>query len=210
VELAGAPKERVADALFNRGVAKGMLGDRRGASDDFTAVVELEGAPRERVAQALVNRGVASKALDRNVDAIADWSKVLDLEAGGDAVVGAAAANLFRLHWQDGSANQGNEALDRFAAFLAKQPSDQRAAKLTSFLAQLASPTLRQGWAQAASRLFEAQPPEAKQALTFLEPVCAILEGGGRHLLDPLPPEQREFALSVLSRFEPAERPLSS
>jgi len=29
----------VADALFNRGVAKGMLGDRRGASDDFTAVV---------------------------------------------------------------------------------------------------------------------------------------------------------------------------
>lgn len=210
VELQGAAPESVANALFNRGCAKGRLGDNGGAVADYSAVVDLGGAPKERVAAALVNRGTAKAALGREPDAFADWSKVLDMELGGDAVVGAAAANLFRHRWQDGSTSLANEALDRFGTHLAKQPSDQRAARLTSFLARLAAPALRRGWALAAHRLFEAQPPEAKQSLAFLEPVCAVLEGGGRHLLDPLPPEQREFALSVLSRFEPAERPFSA
>jgi hypothetical protein len=74
--------------------------------------------------------------------------------------------------------------------------------KLTEFLARFASPAMRVGWPHAARRLLGAQPPETKQALGFLEPVCTILEGGEKSLLDPLPPEQREFALKVLARFD--------
>lgn len=210
IALEGAPKEQVAHALINRGVAKVKLGDSHGAVADFTAVVRLEGAPKERVAQALVNRGVANEALARKLDAIVDWSKVLDLEAGGEAVVGAAAGALFRLRWQDGYVKEANETLDWFAGYRSEQARDQRAAGVISFLARLASPTLRQGWAHAARRLFESQPLDVKQTLTFLEPLCAVLEGGERNLLDPLPPEQREFALSVLSRFEPDQKPSTS
>jgi hypothetical protein len=41
--------------------------------------------------------------------------------------------------------------------------------------------------------------------LGFLDPVCTVLEGGEKSLLDPLPPEQREFALKVLARFDAAK-----
>ena len=68
--------------------------------------------------------------------------------------------------------------------------------------ARLASPAMRQGWLHAARRLLGAQPPETRQTLGFLEPVCTILEGGEKSLLDPLPPEQREFALKVLARCD--------
>jgi len=61
---------------------------------------------------------------------------------------------------------------------------------------------MRQGWLHAARRLLGAQPPETRQTLGFLEPVCTILEGGEKSLLDPLPPEQREFALKVLARCD--------
>jgi len=68
---------------------------------------------------------------------------------------------------------------------------------LTEFLARLASPKMRQGWLHAAHRLLGAQSPETRLSLGFLEPVCAVLEGGEKSLLDPLPPEQREFALTI-------------
>jgi hypothetical protein len=92
--------------------------------------------------------------------------------------------------------------LDRLAQHLATKPTDQRVLKLTEFLARLASPKMRLGWLHAARRLLGAQPTETRQALGFLEPVCTILEGGEKSLLDPLPPEQREFALKVLARFD--------
>ena len=66
------------------------------------------------------------------------------------------------------------------------------------FLARLASPTMRQAWLHAARRLLGAQPPEIRQALGFLEPVCKVLEGGEKRLLDPLPPEQRECVASAI------------
>jgi hypothetical protein len=44
--------------------------------------------------------------------------------------------------------------------------------------------------------------PEVAEALRFLEPVCEVLEGKNRAVLDGLPPEQREFAENVLKSFE--------
>jgi hypothetical protein len=100
--------------------------------------------------------------------------------------------------------------LDRLAQHLAARPSDQRVLKLTEFLARLASPAMREGWVHAARRLLGAQPPETREALGFLDPVCAVLEGGEKSLLDPLPPEQREFAFKVLARFDADKTPQAS
>jgi hypothetical protein len=89
-------------------------------------------------------------------------------------------------------------------------PLDQKAFKLMEFLARLASPDVRLGWIHAARRLLAAQPPEVRRTLAFLETVCAVLEGGEKSLLDPLPPEQREFALRVLARFDEEKAPLAA
>lgn len=201
----GASKDRVSLALFCRGGTRETLGDRQGAVADYTELLRIEGVPEHQVAAALFRRGAVCAALGRMADAIADWSEVVRLGAAGDPFVGEAAGNLFCLHWESGSKDEANAALDRFAGHLAGQPPDQRSSELTSLLTQLASPALRDRWVHAARRLMATQSPEVKEALTFLEPVCAVLEGGGRHLLDPLRPEQREFALSVLSRFESTE-----
>ena len=210
VTLEGAPKEPVARALVNRGVAKARLGDLQGAVTDYTAVVALQDAPKEQVAKAMVNRGFTSLRLGHKASAIADWTAVLELGTGFEDGVSVAAERLFRLYWLDGAAKEANNTLDRLAQHLATKPSDQRVLKVMEFLARLASLGMRQGWPQAARRLLAAQPPETRQALGFLEPVCTVLEGGEKSLLDPLPPEQREFALKVLARFDAEKIPAAA
>jgi tetratricopeptide (TPR) repeat protein len=202
VTLEGAPKAEMAQALVNRGVTKWMLGDTPGALADYTAVVTLEDAPKAEVAKALFNRGLANLPLGQKASAIRDWTAVLELRTDFEEGINAATQNLFLLYWQDRAVNEANNALDRLTQHLATKPSDQRVLKLTEFLARLASPAMRQGWLHAARRLLGAQLPETRQALAFLEPVCAVLEGGEISRLDPLPPEQREFALKVLARFD--------
>ena len=39
------------------------------------------------------------------------------------------------------------------------------------------------------------------EAINFFEPVCRVLEGQDRSLLDALPPELREFALDMPAKF---------
>jgi tetratricopeptide (TPR) repeat protein len=202
VTLEGAPKELVGKALFNRGVIKGRLGNAQGELADFTAVVTLEGAPKDQLAKALVGRGFANLALDQKASAIADWTAVLELPTPFEDGISMAAESLFRLYYLDGVTDEANNTLDRFAQHLATMLPEVRTLKLTGFLARLASPVMRRGWTHAARRLIGVQPPETRQALGFLEPVCAVLEGGEKSLLDPLPPEQREFALNVLTRFD--------
>ncbi len=69
----------MAQALVNRGVTKGGLGDTQGALADYTAVVTLEGAPKKEVAGALVNRGVAKGRLGDTQGELADYAAVLTL-----------------------------------------------------------------------------------------------------------------------------------
>ncbi len=93
VELAGAPKEQVAKALLNRGVAKGMAGDLPGALADCTAVVELAGAPKEQVAQALFNRGVTKGNTGDHAGARADFTAVVEMDGAPAEQVAHALAN---------------------------------------------------------------------------------------------------------------------
>jgi hypothetical protein len=61
---------------------------------------------------------------------------------------------------------------------------------------------MKDAWPTAWRILAETQRPEITEALDFLKPVCDVLEGKDRTMLDGLPPEQREFAEDVLKRFE--------
>jgi hypothetical protein len=141
--------------------------------------------------------------LDDPRRAVADFSSAIELGESAPGITLAAFANRFRVEWLEERTDDANRTLGRFSRHLATQSADQRPVRLMAFLAQIAAPELRLGWAHAARRLFESQPPEAQQPLAFLEPVSAILEGGARALLDPLPPEQREFTLHVLGRLQP-------
>jgi hypothetical protein len=70
------------------------------------------------------------------------------------------------------------------------------------FLNWITAPGLKDAWAAAWRVLAGTSRPEVAEALHFLEPVCAVLEGKDRAVLDGLPPEQREFAENVLKSFE--------
>jgi hypothetical protein len=67
----------LAEALVERGICKGALGDHEGALTDFSAVVVLDEVPRELVAMALFNRGVAKGMLGDAQGEIADYTAVV-------------------------------------------------------------------------------------------------------------------------------------
>jgi hypothetical protein len=84
--------------------------------------------------------------------------------------------------------------------------SPARTDNLVVWLAGLAEPDLREAWPVAWRYLAHNQPPDVVEALEVFRPVCEVLERGDRSLLDPLPPERREFAERVLERFEPTRQ----
>ena len=201
VELLGGGKGRAAnytvpDKLFSIWYQMRYLNQNRRRIELFVEVLRIWFEAEERFAtiQSLtkLEGGASPSALHDSAQTTENF-----------AVSGAITAeSIFRQYWLDGPTNEANNTLDRFSQHLASEPPDQRVLKLTELLARLASPAMRQGWLHAARRLLGAQPPETRQALEFLVPVCAVLEGAEKRLLDPLPPEQREFALEVLARFD--------
>ena len=78
------------EALNNRGVAKGELGDLEGEILDHSAVVGLAGAPVEEVAIALVGRGLTKGQLGDVEGGIADYGAVVALEGAPVAQVAEA------------------------------------------------------------------------------------------------------------------------
>jgi hypothetical protein len=81
----------VAQALNNRGVRKGQLGDSDGEMQDYSAVIEMADAPPEQIAKALNNRGVRKGQLGDRQSAIealkasAEIFGALEMETEEDA-----------------------------------------------------------------------------------------------------------------------------
>lgn len=141
------------------------------------------------------------------IPAIADWKAALESETSNDEASEVAVAGLFRLHWEAGATEEAAKVLDQLARRLAALAPEARVLALARLLSRLASPETRQSWPYAVRRLLATQPQEVVQALAFFEAACAVLEGGEKSVLDPLPPEQRELAFRVLKRLG-AERPI--
>ena len=83
----------VAQALLNRGVAKGEQEDIDGEIADLTAAVELAGAPADQVALALVNRGITKAQLEDTDGAIVDLTAVVELAGAPAERVAKALVN---------------------------------------------------------------------------------------------------------------------
>jgi len=197
-----AAKDQVALALFNRGVARGQFGDIRGAISDYTATIELEGAPKEGVMRALFNRGIIFHSQDKTSTAIEDLLKVIDLAVMADDMAVHAAKIAYGILWLCEDYSGAKAVVTKLGGVLNSAPKELASASALRFLNSIAAPMMKDAW-PAAWRILAGTPrPELAEALHFLEPVCAVLEGKERAILDGLPPEQREFAENVLRRFD--------
>ena len=65
----------MAEAYYNRGVAKNDLGQHKAAIEDYDAALRL----KPDLAEAYNNRGVANALLGRRDEAQRDWQEALDL-----------------------------------------------------------------------------------------------------------------------------------
>ena len=74
-----ASSRQKAQALYNRGVTYGRMGDSEREIADYTAVLQMPDAPAEQKAQALVNRGVTYGQGGDSERAIADYTAVLQM-----------------------------------------------------------------------------------------------------------------------------------
>lgn len=202
IEMEGAPKEKVGRALVSRGVAKGKLSDTQGAISDYTAVIEMMGVSNEKLAWALFNRGLTFLHRDEASAAIADWLKVIDLGIMTDNLAVDAANLGYRTLWVGKDYSRAKVVVTKLGGVLNSASKELACATALRFLSSIASPIMKDAWPTAWRVLAETPRPEIAEALHFLEPVCAVLEGKDRAILDGLPPEQREFAENVLRSFD--------
>ena len=202
IEMDGVLVEDIARALVNRGVIKRLMGDVQGAISDWSAVIDTAGAPNEQIARALFSRWLICRHQDKVFDAVEDLFKVIDLAVMTDDAAVHAAKIAYAILWLRKDYSGAKTVVTKLGGVLNSVPKELARAAALRFLNSIASPGMRDAWPTAWRALVETQPSEAAEALHFLEPVCAVLEGKERTVLDGLPPEQREFAENVLKSFE--------
>ena len=209
LELKGLSTEDLASILLCRGITKKGLGDTQGATSDVSAVIQMKDAPQEILARALFLRG--SIYMEQvPAQAIADWIQVFDLGIKAEDMFSVAAEIAFGLSIATKDQTSAENVLTKFAAALNSLKQEQASEIALRFLNSFASSVMNDAWPIGWRILLANLKPEIAEAVKFLEPVCDVLEGKDRSLLDALPPEQREFALEVLAKFtpEPKNKPV--
>ena len=197
--LPSVPVAARARALVNRGVSKGQQGDVEGEIADYTAAIDLPGAPAKSVARARLHRGNRIAVDGRVEDAIVDWQEAARNPAVGVGIRSAASGELLK----------AVSRIDRFEDSLAfvRSMADgldamERVRFILGVVRALSVPGMQTVWPRVYRRLSENQPPEVADRLQIIAPVCEVLETGDRSVLDPLPPEVRQFAQELVSGFE--------
>ncbi len=206
IKMEGARAEQIARALVNRGIAKRQLDELQGAIADYTAAIELEDAPKEQVTRALVHRGVLRLEKDSTLPAFSDLLEAASSGITTNNLMSYAAAVAISAGQFDDIKSWIELVLQKFSAALQTLTNTKAREAALSFLNTLATPESEEVWPNVWRNLFAKLNPEVAETISFLEPVCRVLEGQDRTLLDALPPEQREFALEVLTKFEPKEK----
>jgi tetratricopeptide (TPR) repeat protein/energy-coupling factor transporter ATP-binding protein EcfA2 len=202
IEMEGAPKEQVASALVNRTVANGQLGDMQGVISDYTAMIEMVGISKQQLSRALFHRGLTFHQQGKTSAAIEDLLKVIDLAEMTEDLMARATMVAYGVLWHRKDYSGAKAVVTKLCGVLKSAPKEFACATVLGFLYSIAVPTMNDAWLTAWHVLAETQRPEIVEALQFLEPVCAVLEGKERTVLDGLPPEQREFAENVLKSFD--------
>ena len=155
---------------------------------------------------ALLNRTIALMPGRDTQKALDDLFAVMDLGVMTHNLVSYAAEMATILAWNSNDVERVRVTLKKFSAITSQFPGEMPGEETIRLLSRLASPAMKEAWIFAWRTLVENPTPEISFALEFFKPVCEILEGQDRSLLDALPPEQREFAQSVLVRFNKVKK----
>ncbi len=123
-------------------------------------------------------------------------------DAGAPQLLRESATAAFAASWRRDDQTASRIVLEKFSRALGKLATEAAREISLRFLRTIATPEMKHGWPVAWQILAQGAQPEVAEALKIFEPVCAILSGKNRSLLDALPPEQREFVQEVLARFE--------
>jgi len=201
-EMEDARVQDVARALVNRGVTKRRLGDIQGSISDWSAVIDMVGVPNEQLARALFSRWLIFRHQDKSLATVEDLLKVIDLAVMTDDLVVHAANIAFCILWLRKDYSGAKAVVMKLAGVLNSASNELARATALRFLNTITSPGLKEAWPTAWRVLAESSRAEVAEALSFLKPVCDVLEGKERAILNGLPPEQREFAENVLKSFD--------
>jgi tetratricopeptide (TPR) repeat protein len=207
IAMEDVPAAEMAQALGIRAFAKLQLGDVKGGLADGERVIHLDGAPKEAVAKILFLRATNSLRGGNTSEAIADFVKILDLGVADAEIIAGSGSAAFGLISLQHDKHQADRVFTQFVSVLNSLSGEVGREVVIRFLNNLARCVEKNEWPKAARNLAAQLKPEVAEAVKFLEPVCSVLEGQDRTLLDALPPEQREFALEVLTKFEPKPEP---
>jgi hypothetical protein len=159
----------------------------------------------DMIAQALYNRGVTMGRQGDITGARKDLSAVIDLEGASVDVRLQAGLVAFNGIYNAEDMRLAVELLSKVREILSCLKVQERAKHILESLAMLASISDPKAWLYAFNHLIKDQPNEVTKALESLYPIAEVLDTGDKSRLDPLPPEQRDFALEVLRKFEKTE-----
>jgi tetratricopeptide (TPR) repeat protein/Cdc6-like AAA superfamily ATPase len=200
MELQGAPPEQVAKALFNRGNTRGQQGDPAGEIADYTKVIDLEDAEPDLQATALLGRATVQASVGQPHEGFADSIAVAEkvscpLPLRTAAIVTATIAT-------GSDERRLARVLSALQAFIASLEPEQRQHSIVEILSLLSSPGTASVWPRVWRAVRGTMSTDAATSMSFLDAVAAVLDGHTGSVLDPLPPEQREFAEEILRKFE--------
>ncbi len=201
IELEGVPRELVGAALVNRGVARALQGDASGAIRDLTAVVDLSEVPPELQATALFSRAQAYVNFGQSDRAFEDAIAVATNPACSMSLRMWAFAAAARVSTSD--QHRVERVCSDAKASISSLAPEQRRESILELLSCLSSAKTASVWLRVWRAVSQDQPPDVLSSLAFLDAVAGVLEGRDRSVLNPLPPEQREFAEEILRKLQP-------
>lgn len=202
IELSGVSTDDLAEALVRRGCAKSAMGDENGSLLDFDRVIHSKSFPEEEVAKARFGRAALLLGRQNLEGAIQDLSAIFELKVVRSDLISESARMAFLLITSQNDEQRLRYLLERFAEALGHLPLDISREAIIHFFKRLVLPEMRHAWPLAWKTLISRLKSETAEAIRIFEPICNVLEGKERTILDALPPEQRDFALEVLAKFE--------
>jgi hypothetical protein len=202
MELEGLPRgEEVARALINRGICLSAQGDMTGAIRDLTAVVDFADIGPQLQAVGLINRAQMYASLGQRDQAFEDAIAVAGNTVCASRLRALAFVAAARVSLSD--QRRVERLCSDAKAFVTSLAPEKRKESMLELLSGLASPDTAAVWLSVWRAVGRDQAPDLLSSLVFLDAVADVLEGRDRSVLNPLPPEQREFASEILRKLQP-------
>ncbi|KAA0134106.1 tetratricopeptide repeat protein, partial [Gimesia chilikensis] len=129
INLAETSADQVAQALFDRGVTYGLLGETQQEIEDYTRVIDLSEAPPDQISKALFNRGYVYGQRGETQQAIKDYTHVINQSEAPPDQIAKALVNRGVIYGQLGETQQAIEDYTRVID-LPDAPPDQIAKAL--------------------------------------------------------------------------------